>query len=304
MAVDKKARGSLLRFVVLRRDRPTRWSWEGPDPALLAAAYASISDRRRVESDAMPNVYVLNGPEPGRLGTPRARGLRQRRPTPTSPPTASPPPSARAEVDVRQTDDEAELIGWLHAAPDERRAGGAQPRRVHALLVRAARRLRACCTRRWSRCTFNPAAREEFRHTSVIAGVADGHDRRLRARLLPARAARGRAALAADRGGDRRRAPRARRDRVRALAPTTCGRRASRHRTCQRPLPDRVHRQQRRRSCWVRRRCGDLLGTDGRYVDQAAAEAPDLPTLIDRDTAAAVARRGGRRTAVSRRVDA
>ena len=29
---------------------------------------------------------------------------------------------------------------------------------------------------------------------------------------------------------------------------------------------------------------GDLLGTDGRYVDQAADEAPGLPTLIDRDT--------------------
>jgi Xaa-Pro aminopeptidase len=33
---------------------------------------------------------------------------------------------------------------------------------------------------------------------------------------------------------------------------------------------------------------GDLLGTDGRYVDQAAGEAPDLRTLIDRDTLSAV----------------
>lgn len=42
MAVDKKARGSLLRFVVLNGiGRPV--VWEGPDPALLAAAYASIS---------------------------------------------------------------------------------------------------------------------------------------------------------------------------------------------------------------------------------------------------------------------
>ena len=32
----------------------------------------------------------------------------------------------------------------------------------------------------------------------------------------------------------------------------------------------------------------DLLGTDGRYVDQAAQEAPGLPLLIDRDTLAAV----------------
>ena len=42
MAVDKKARGSLLRFVVLTGiGQPV--VWEGPDPALLAAAYASIS---------------------------------------------------------------------------------------------------------------------------------------------------------------------------------------------------------------------------------------------------------------------
>jgi 3-dehydroquinate synthase len=42
MAVDKKARGSLLRFVVLQ-GIGTPIVWEGPDPALLAAAYASIS---------------------------------------------------------------------------------------------------------------------------------------------------------------------------------------------------------------------------------------------------------------------
>jgi len=32
----------------------------------------------------------------------------------------------------------------------------------------------------------------------------------------------------------------------------------------------------------------DMIGTDGRYVDQVAAESPDLPTVIDRDTLAAV----------------
>ena len=43
MSVDKKARGSLLRFVVLQGiGHPV--VWEGPDPALLAAAYASICD--------------------------------------------------------------------------------------------------------------------------------------------------------------------------------------------------------------------------------------------------------------------
>lgn len=35
----------------------------------------------------------------------------------------------------------------------------------------------------------------------------------------------------------------------------------------------------------------DLIGTDGRYVDQVAAEAPGLPTLIDRDTLVSVVSR-------------
>lgn len=43
MAVDKKSRGALLRFVVLQGlGQPM--IWEGPDPALLAAAYAAVSD--------------------------------------------------------------------------------------------------------------------------------------------------------------------------------------------------------------------------------------------------------------------
>jgi 3-dehydroquinate synthase len=43
MQRDKKARGNLLRFVVLEGlGRPARL--EGPDPALLAAAYAEVSD--------------------------------------------------------------------------------------------------------------------------------------------------------------------------------------------------------------------------------------------------------------------
>ena len=42
MRVDKKTRGSMLRFVVLDGlARPGRL--EGPDPALLAAAYAEVS---------------------------------------------------------------------------------------------------------------------------------------------------------------------------------------------------------------------------------------------------------------------
>ena len=42
MKVDKKSRGDLLRFVIIEQvGRPA--ILEGPDPALLTAAYAEVS---------------------------------------------------------------------------------------------------------------------------------------------------------------------------------------------------------------------------------------------------------------------
>ena len=43
----------------------------------------------------------------------------------------------------------------------------------------------------------------------------------------------------------------------------------------------------------------ELLGTDGRYVDQVAQEAPDLPVVIDRDTLTAVLGRLTRRSLIA-----
>ena len=60
MAGDKKTRAGVLRFVVLDGlAKPGRL--EGPDPALLAAAYAEVAQ-------PMTTVNVLNGPNLGRLG--------------------------------------------------------------------------------------------------------------------------------------------------------------------------------------------------------------------------------------------
>jgi Xaa-Pro aminopeptidase len=39
----------------------------------------------------------------------------------------------------------------------------------------------------------------------------------------------------------------------------------------------------------------EILGTDGRYIDQVAAQAPDVPVIIDRDTMTAVTATLGRR---------
>jgi 3-dehydroquinate dehydratase-2 len=78
------------------------------------------------------------------------------------------------EADVRQTDDEAELIGWLHEAADSRVPVVLNP----AAFTHYSYALRDACALRTAPLVevhlSNPAAREEFRHTSVVAGVADG----------------------------------------------------------------------------------------------------------------------------------
>jgi 3-dehydroquinate dehydratase-2 len=122
----------------------------------------------------MSRVLVLNGPNLGRLGsrepdvygsadfaqlvetcrsTGRALGL---------------------EVEVRQTDDEAELVGWIHEAADQRLPVVLNPAAFthysyalrDALAMRTAPLIEVHIS--------NPAARESFRHTSVVAAVADG----------------------------------------------------------------------------------------------------------------------------------
>ncbi len=77
-------------------------------------------------------------------------------------------------VDVRQTNDEAELIGWVHEAADARMPIVLNPAAFthysyalkDALAMRTAPLVEVHIS--------NPAAREKFRHTSVVAGVADG----------------------------------------------------------------------------------------------------------------------------------
>jgi 3-dehydroquinate dehydratase-2 len=81
------------------------------------------------------------------------------------------------DASVRQTDDESELVGWLHEAVDARahvvlnpaafthysyalRDAAAQVTTSGLLLVEVH--------------LSNPASRESFRHYSVVAGIATG----------------------------------------------------------------------------------------------------------------------------------
>jgi 3-dehydroquinate dehydratase-2 len=124
----------------------------------------------------MARVLVLNGPNLGRLGSREPdvygdqdlsalRVLLAEQAGPT------------VEIDLRQTDDEAELIHWLHEAVDTGTPVILNPaafthysyavRDAAALVTKAGLPLVEVHI-------SNPHAREEFRHTSVISGVATG----------------------------------------------------------------------------------------------------------------------------------
>ncbi|SDG07037.1 3-dehydroquinate dehydratase [Sinosporangium album] len=122
----------------------------------------------------MRPVYVLNGPNLGRLGIrePDVYGSQ------TFEDLVELCREAAREVglsaEVRQTDDEAELISWLHEAADLRISVVLNP----AAFTHYSYALRDAIAQRTAPLVevhiSNPAAREEFRHTSVVAAVATG----------------------------------------------------------------------------------------------------------------------------------
>ena len=78
------------------------------------------------------------------------------------------------EVDLRQTDDEAELIGWVHEAFERRLPVVINPA-AFTHYSYALRDALAMLTAPLIEVHLsNPAARESFRHTSVVSAVATG----------------------------------------------------------------------------------------------------------------------------------
>ncbi len=122
----------------------------------------------------MTDVLVLNGPNLGRLGSrePEVYG------SATHDDLVAACTAAGAElgleVEVRQTDDEAELVRWLHEAADTSTAVVLNP----AAFTHYSYAVRDACAALTAPLVevhlSNPAAREAFRHTSVVAGVATG----------------------------------------------------------------------------------------------------------------------------------
>jgi len=119
-------------------------------------------------------VLVLNGPNLGRLGSrePDIYGSASHDDLIAA--CAAAGADNGLSVEVRQTDDEATLIGWLHEAAD----GGQWVVLNAAAFTHYSYALRDACAMLSERCIevhlTNPAAREQFRHTSVIAGVCRG----------------------------------------------------------------------------------------------------------------------------------
>jgi 3-dehydroquinate dehydratase-2 len=123
---------------------------------------------------AMRDVLVLNGPNLSRLGT--------REPDVYGAATYDDLSALCREagrrlglhVEVRETSDEAELIDWLHEAADGRHPIVLNP----AAFTHYSYAVRDAIAQRTAPLIevhiSNPAAREEFRHTSVVAGVATG----------------------------------------------------------------------------------------------------------------------------------
>lgn len=78
------------------------------------------------------------------------------------------------EADVRQSDQESEIIGWLHQAADTNTPVIINPAAFthYSYAIRDAAELVKAPLIEVH--LSNPLAREEFRHTSVISGVANG----------------------------------------------------------------------------------------------------------------------------------
>ena len=78
------------------------------------------------------------------------------------------------EADVRQSDQESEIIGWLHEAADSKTPVIINPAAFthYSYAIRDAAELVKAPLIEVH--LSNPLSREEFRHTSVISGVAKG----------------------------------------------------------------------------------------------------------------------------------
>ena len=122
----------------------------------------------------MTRVLVLNGPNLGRLGSREPEVYGSQTHEELARLCRDQGSALGFEVEVRQTDDEAVLVGWLHEAADQ-----SLPVVLNAAaFTHYSYALRDACAQLTAPLIevhlSNPHAREEFRHVSVISAVATG----------------------------------------------------------------------------------------------------------------------------------
>ena len=119
-------------------------------------------------------VLILNGPNLGRLGVREPEIYGHTTHEELAQACRAWGAELGLDVEVRQTDSESELVGWLHEAADQRIPvalnAGAFTHYSYALRDALAQVTAMTIEVHLS----NPAAREAFRHTSVIASVVTG----------------------------------------------------------------------------------------------------------------------------------
>lgn len=121
-------------------------------------------------------VLVLNGPNLGRLGSrePDVYGAQDLSALRV---LLADKAGDAVEIDLRQTDDEAEMIRWMHEAVDTETPVIVNPgafTHYSYALSDAARMVTKAGIPLIEVHLSNPHAREAFRHTSVISSVATG----------------------------------------------------------------------------------------------------------------------------------
>jgi 3-dehydroquinate dehydratase-2 len=122
----------------------------------------------------MTRVLVLNGPNLGRLGSREPEVYGSQTHEELARLCRDQGSALGFEAEVRQTDDEAVLVGWLHEAADQ-----SLPVVLNAAaFTHYSYALRDACAQLTAPLIevhlSNPHAREEFRHVSVISAVATG----------------------------------------------------------------------------------------------------------------------------------
>lgn len=122
----------------------------------------------------MTRVLVINGPNLGRLGVREPEIYGSTTHDELADLCRATGMHLGLDVEVRQSDSEAELVAWLHECADAQTAvilnAGAFTHYSYALRDALAQVTAPTVEVHLS----NPSAREEFRHTSVIAAVVTG----------------------------------------------------------------------------------------------------------------------------------